>query len=125
MLNDPQADWPERTLVTHLGRWPKGASPGDFKYVQCSVRTPRWHLVSDAKRKAAGRSMPAWQLFDITQDLAEQRDVASAHPDVVRALNDFYDAWWDSVQPQLVNETAVGPEQNPFKVRYLKQFGKP
>jgi hypothetical protein len=31
--------------------------------------------------------------------------------------------WWVSVQPQLVNENAIGPKANPFKELYEKQFG--
>ena len=46
------------------------------------------------------------------------------HPDVVKELDAAYDKWWDSVQPQLVNENAVGPKVNPFKELYWKQFGK-
>ncbi|MFO0871369.1 MAG: arylsulfatase [Pirellulales bacterium] len=124
LLKNPQAAWPDRTLFTHLGRWPKGANPQEFKYVQCSVRTTRWHLVSDAQRKSTLPATPTWQLFDLTADRGEQQDVAAAHPEVVRDLSQQYDTWWDSVQPRLVNEAAVGPEQNSFKVRYERQFGK-
>lgn len=45
------------------------------------------------------------------------------HPDVVREMEAAYDAWWDSVQPYLVNENAVAPLVNPFKDRFGKQFG--
>jgi arylsulfatase len=38
-------------------------------------------------------------------------------------LDAAYDKWWDSVQPCLVNEDAVGPKVNPFKELYEKQFG--
>lgn len=41
----------------------------------------------------------------------------------VNALDAAYDKWWDSVQPQLVNENAVGPKVNPFKELYWQQFG--
>jgi arylsulfatase len=38
-------------------------------------------------------------------------------------LDRAYDKWWDSMQPQLVNENAVGPKVNPFRELYWKQFG--
>jgi arylsulfatase len=82
------------------------------------VRDPRWHLVS-----ITGGAEPAWQLFDLTADPGEQRDVAAAHPAEVKRLAAAYDAWWDSVQPGLVNETAVGPRLNPFAESYWQQFG--
>jgi arylsulfatase A-like enzyme len=120
LLRDPKADWPDRILFTHVGRWPKGANPTDHKYAHCSVRSPRWHLVSDAKD---GKKQ--WQLFDVKADLGEQTDVAAKHPEVVKELDAAYDKWWDSVLPGMVNENAVAPKVNPFRELYEKQFGKP
>jgi arylsulfatase len=62
-------------------------------------------------------------LFDVKADPGEKTDVAAADPDVVEELDAAYDKWWDSVQPQLVNENAVGPKVNPFKELYWKQYG--
>ncbi len=118
LLTHTGASWPERTLFTHLGRWSKGSDPGLAKFRNCSVREPRWHLVS-----IDGGTDPAWQLFDMANDRGEQRDVAKEHPDVVRRLAAAYDAWWKSVQPKLVNENATGPRLNPFAELYWKQFG--
>ena len=50
-------------------------------------------------------------------------DVAATHAETVKDLEAAYDRWWDSVQPLLVNENAVGPKVNPFKELYWKQFG--
>ena len=111
--------WPERTLFTHIGRWPKDAAPGPSKFTNCSVREPRWHLVSITARGAT----PSWQLFDVSTDYGEKNDVAAQHPDVVRRMTANYDQWWDSVQPLLVNETAPLPKMNPFKELYWQQFG--
>ena len=119
LLQDPLAAWPDRTLFTHLGRWPKGDDPTKSKFAKCSVRTPRWHLVSDAK---LGEKQ--WQLFDLTNDPGEQHDLATQHANVIAELEKSYDAWWDSVQPQLVNEAAVGPAENPFKTLFEQQFGR-
>ena len=120
LLRDPKAAWPDRTLFTHVGRWPKGAEPNDHKYAHCSVRSPGWHLVSDAKD---GKKQ--WQLFDVKADPGEKNDVASKHPDVVKELDAAYDQWWAAVRPAMVNENAVGPKVNPFKELYEKQFGTP
>jgi arylsulfatase A-like enzyme len=119
LLQNPKADWAERTLFTHVGRWPKAAKPDDYKFANCSVRTPRWHLVS------AGKAMGKWELFDVTADPGEKTDVAEKHPDTVKQLAAEYDAWWASLPPYLVNEDAVPPKENTFKELYWKQFGKP
>ena len=74
---------------------------------------------------SVGKGKPGWQLFDITADPGEKTDVAVKHPEVVNKLNTEYDKWWSSLPPYLVNEDAVGPKENPFKVLYRKQFGTP
>ena len=117
LLLNPNAEWADRTLVTHVGRWPKGTPPTEYKYSHCSIRDPRWHLVRP------GHKQPKWQLYDVKADLAEKNDVADEHPEVVARLAAAYDQWWDSVQPQLVNEDAVFAPHNSFKVRYWRQFG--
>jgi arylsulfatase len=119
LLRDPRADWPDRMLFTHLGRWPKGATPDDHKYRGCAVRTARWHLVCDGKD-----NVKRWQLFDVHADPGEKTNVADQQTAVVRELDDAYDKWWRSVQPQLINENAAGPRVNPFKEIYDKQMRK-
>jgi arylsulfatase len=42
---------------------------------------------------------------------------------VVAKLRTAYDQSWNEVQPLLVNESVVGPQMNPFKELYWKQFG--
>jgi arylsulfatase len=119
LLLDPNAAWPDRILFTHLGRWPQGTPPATGKYAVCSVRSPQWHLVSP------GKGEKQWQLYDVKADPGEDADVAAKHPEVVEQLGAAFETWWDSVQPQLVNETAVGPKVNPFKEQYWKQFQGP
>ena len=120
--------WPNRTFVTHVGRWARGASPETGKYIGCSVRTDRWHLVSAAGGKVAGSAAavkgPRWLLFDVKKEAGEQTDVATDYPEVVKELTAYFEKWWQEIQPSLVNETAVGPAENPFKVLYREQFGK-
>ncbi len=117
LLRNPTAPWPDRVLFTHLGRWERGQA-AQAKYRGCSVRNSRWNMVCVSK---SGEKQ--WQLFDVKADPGEKHDVAAEHPDVVKELDAAYDKWWDSVQPQLVNENAVGPKVNPFKELYWKQFG--
>lgn len=118
LLQNPAASWPERTLFTHVGRWPRFSDPDEAKFTNCSVRTPRWHLVS-----IKGGTRPAWELYDVKADWAETKDVAAQHPDVVAKLAAEYDHWWASVRPGMVNEKAIGPRLNPFAESYWKQFG--
>jgi len=126
LLQDPQSPWPERTLFTHVGRWPKGSDYQAAKARNASIRTPRYHLVREAPRpqpKKAGQA-PGWQLFDLQADPAEQANLAAAKPEVVRDLLGRYDRWWDSLNGQIdLHEQARGPKLNPFAEAYWRQFG--
>jgi arylsulfatase A-like enzyme len=118
LLENPQAEWTDRTLVTHVGRWPKGATVEAHKYANCSVRTTKWHMVS------AGKAKGKWELFDVSTDYGEKTDVAATNADVVKKLDAEYSAWWTSVQPLLVNENVEFAKENAFKTLFEKQFGK-
>lgn len=118
LLRDAKAAWPERTLFTHVGRWPKGEAAA-YKYAKCSVRTPRWHLVSPDNAK-----VKAWQLYDVQADPGETRNVYAEHGAEAAPLEDAYEQWWPSIQPQLVNEDAVPPAENPFVTLFRQQFGE-
>ena len=117
LLSNPQAEWSDRTLFTHVGRWPVGADRSKFKYATCSVRNSRFQMVTASKGETKN-----WQLFDLKADPGEKSDVADKHPEVVKQLDAEYDRWWESVQPQLVNEDAVPPAENPFKTLFNQQF---
>jgi arylsulfatase len=121
LIKNNGAPWPDRTLFTHVGRWTRFSDPNQAKFANCSVRTPKWHLVSVAAASADPK--PAWELYDVTTDLAERENVAAREPATVAKLAAAYDEWWTSLQPALVNEKAIGPRLNPFKELYWKQFG--
>jgi arylsulfatase A-like enzyme len=111
LLKNPKADWADRTLVTHIGRWPKGEA-ANSKYAGCSIRDQRYTLVNNH------------ELYDLKRDPGEKHNIATDHPEVIKKLRAAYDDWWQSVLPHLENENAVGPKENPFKVLYRKQYGE-
>src|ERR1051326_2315537 len=119
LLEDASAPWPDRFLVTHVGRWEQGQA-SESKYRNCSVRNTRWQMVS-----VSPSGQRDWQLFNLKTGPAEKASVVAMHAEVVKELEAAYDKWWDSIQPQLVNENATGPSVNPFKELYWKQFGRP
>lgn len=118
LLHNPKAEWADRVLFTHVGRWPK-AKADQAKYTRCSVRSTRWHLVCDNKANAK-----QWQLFDVKADPAETNDLAKQNPEELAKLESAYDQWWSSVLTMMVNEDAVAPARNPFAELFEKQFGK-
>jgi arylsulfatase len=119
LLEKPDAPWPARTLFTHVGRWLKDVPPDKGKYVNCSVRTPEWNLVSISKK-----NQPEWMLFDMKNDPGENTDVAAQHGEVVSQMGAKFEEWWKSVVPMMVNEKTPLAAENPFWALYKKQFGK-
>ncbi|MCL5280592.1 MAG: arylsulfatase [Planctomycetes bacterium] len=110
VLKNPKAEWPDRMLVHHVGRWAKGKA-AESKYAKCSIQNSRFTLVNNE------------ELYDLKADPGETKNVIAEHPDVAAKLRAAYDRWWEQVQPLLVNEEVVGPKMNPFKELYWKQFG--
>lgn len=110
LLTDVNSPWPDRMLVTHLGRWEYNQAPA-AKYRQCAIRNSRFKLVNNS------------ELYDLESDPAESRNVIEQHPDVVTVLRAAYDKWWQEILPCLENETVLGPPVNPFKAAYWQQFG--
>ena len=121
LLENPKAEWKDRSLFTHTGRWPKGTDYQAAKTTNAAIRTSQYHLVSEAAR---GKSATFWQLFDVKADPAESKDISAEKPEVVAQMLASYDAWWDSLKGQVdLNEKAVGPKLNPFAKEYWQQFG--
>ena len=118
LLQNHAAAWDDRVLFTHLGRWPKRTDPDTFKYKMCSVRSKRWHLVSEQVA-----ATPKWELFDVAADASEQNNIADQHPEAVRELSLAFEQFWSEAKLGMVNELAIGPHINPFQELYYKQFG--
>lgn len=110
LLKDPEAQWPDRTLVTHVGRWPRGQFAA-FKHRGCSIRDARFSLVNNS------------ELYDLSADPAETTNVLEQHPDAAARLRLAYEAWWDSLPTCLDNEDAVPPAENAFKTLFREHFG--
>ena len=98
LLTNPTADWPERLLVHHVGRWGRGEA-ADSKHRNCAIQNARFTLVNNT------------ELYDLKADPGETSNVITDHPEVVATLRAAYDKWWDEVQPMLVNEDVSGPKK--------------
>ncbi len=110
LLKNPRAEWADRTLVHHVGRWGNGKTE-TFKNVGCAIQNSGFTLVNDK------------ELYDLKADPGETRNIIDEHPEIAATLRTTYDQWWKEVQPLLVNENVVGPKMNPMKELYWKQFG--
>lgn len=113
LLADPKAEWADRNLFVHCGRWGPGEVENS-KFKKCAVRTQRWRFVNNK------------ELYDISNDPSEKNDVSSQYPEVIAELRKAYDIWWESTLPLMVNEglPKVQPEDQPLAIRYREQLEK-
>ena len=111
LLSNPKADWPDRYLFTHVGRWDRGKAK-ESKYSNCAVRSQRFLLVNNA------------ELYDVAGDPGEKENVMDKRPEVVAGMRKAYDKWWDEVLPAMVNKDVPYAQERPFEVLYNKQLAE-
>jgi arylsulfatase len=55
------------------------------------------------------------ELYDVAADRAEKKNLSRQHPEIVKAMRDYYEKWWQAVEPY-VNEfvpQSIGAPQQP------------
>ncbi|WP_411827826.1 arylsulfatase [Luteolibacter sp. AS25] len=118
LVEDTDADWPDRNLFFHRGRWAKKGGPDKYgkgdpdpdasKDKGFAVRTDRWRLVDN-------------ELYEIRNDPGQKKDVSKQHPEVVQELQKSFDEFWEKARPLMVNEDASLDVEKPFEKAYLQQ----
>jgi arylsulfatase A-like enzyme len=91
--------WPDRTLLVHSQR-----IEHPQKGRKCSVMTERFRLVNGK------------ELYDITTDPSQQKNVAADYPDEFKKLSKEYDAWWKSLSTVFDDYVRIGlgaEQENP------------
>ena len=116
LMENPEAEWEDRLFIAHKTRWNSAASS---KYSLASIRGPRWKVVFPG-----GKKKP--ELYDLDKDMQEKNNIADKHPDKVRELKEQFDAWWEDIQPYMVNDNLkdVPKEHKPYHELYRKQMGE-
>jgi arylsulfatase B len=93
-LLDPNGrvtSWPhDRIIVTDSQR-----VRDPVKWKQTAVMQGAWRLIN-------GR-----ELYDISSDPGQERNVFAAHPERVARLRAFYDAWWAELEPTFAQTTEI------------------
>ncbi|MEM9703603.1 MAG: sulfatase/phosphatase domain-containing protein, partial [Planctomycetota bacterium] len=82
LLEDPDADWPDRALCVHSQR-----IEVPEKWRTAAVMTDRWRLVGES------------ELYDMAADPGQTQNVAEQNPSVVARLSRVYDEWWNDLSP--------------------------
>ena len=72
------------------------------------------------------RLLPLWgdKLYDISKDMAQENNMAEAHPEIVRKMKEFYEEWWAEVEP-VINDLVpnhIGSENQPEVTLYSSDW---
>lgn len=89
LLQGAPANLPDRTLFFQWHR-------GDVSELgrACAARSRQWKLVQPVP---PGPNPPRFELFDLTSDPYETKDLAGAHPDIVTRLKKQLEVWFTDV----------------------------
>ena len=110
LIENPKAEWEDRYLFTHKGRWKTGAEPNDFQWKGFAVRNQRYRYVEGTA------------LYDMQKDPGQQTNIIEQHPDVVEEMRAAYDQFWKETRPLMVNEDAPMSPTRPFHVWFEEQM---
>ena len=64
-----------------------------------AIRKGNWKLVRLNEKVASDDPPPAWQLYDLADDIGERKDVADQHDGIVEALSAQFNRWRSSMHP--------------------------
>ncbi len=59
------------------------------------------------------------ELYNTRKDPSQEKNVIADHPAIAERLTDFYDAWWEELEPTFANETPIylgHPGENPARL---------
>ena len=64
-----------------------------------AIRKGNWKLVRMNEKIGSDDPPPAWQLYDLKNDIGEQKDLANQHGDMVKELGAQFNKWRSSMHP--------------------------
>ena len=84
------------------------------QFSRMDVQKPQWGDAAILWNK--WRLLHLTRLYDVSSDLAQQRNVAAEHPEVAALMRAHYEQWWREVQPRLDSYLPVhigSDQENP------------
>jgi arylsulfatase A-like enzyme len=100
-----EESWPKRTLVVHSQR-----VETPQKWRKAAVMTDRWRMVINGQKR---------ELFDMSKDPGQKKNVSTDHPEVSKKLTAKYETWYTHIGERFKNSVRIGlgsPKENPARL---------
>jgi arylsulfatase A-like enzyme len=99
LLRGTQSTLADRMLVIQFSRM-NDATPDKF---DSAVLWKKWRLIKGL------------ELYNVSTDLTQERNVAKVHPDVVAKMRAHYETWWADVEPRVnvLSRLPIGNDGEP------------
>jgi arylsulfatase len=110
LLEGARADWSDRFLFTHQGRWKTGENPDDYQWKNFAVRNQQFRFVNNNS------------LYDMQKDPGQTTNIIEQHPELVAQMRAAYEAFWRETRPLMVNEDVPMSPTRPFHELYRQQM---
>lgn len=98
LMKNVESPWKSRTVITDTQR-------KEFlkKWKDASIMTDQYRLIKGV------------ELYDKSIDPGQTTDISAQHPEIVKALRNDYESWWDRVSQRSdeINPIPVGFDANP------------
>ncbi len=131
LLENPQVNWPDRFLFTHVARWPTGSEPNDYQFVNFAVRNQRFRLIGPRANTngppptfTRNEVLQRSALYDMQSDPLQRTNVLDQFQDVATQMLQAYDAFWKESRPLMVNETVPMSASRPYHDAYRAQLAE-
>jgi arylsulfatase A-like enzyme len=69
-----------------------------FRAPDCAARRGTWKVIQ-TRTGSGGAEPDKWELYDLSRDIGETRDLAAQHPEVVREMDEAYRKWRSRMVP--------------------------
>ena len=119
----------DRYLMTHRARWT--TSPDAHKEAYAAVRWKTYNMVTynfncapkrckDCQKRVTQKQWAysaknmkyhfkltkGWELYDLSKDPGQKKNIAADHKDIMAKMKAEFDAWWTEVRPLMINEKS-------------------
>jgi arylsulfatase A-like enzyme len=76
-----------------------------------AIRKGHWKLVRNREAIDSKSDPPSWELYDLSSDVGEKKNIAEEQGQIVQELNQVFNRWRKSMHPSLEPKKRGGKKK--------------